>query len=373
MLFACNMMKKLSAVLYVLALTGILFISCKKNGSTTTPVSAAFPYNIPATYNFKNVDFSDATTRLGMLTEINTVMRGATTGLLNAQYLKDRLPNINNRFTTAGYNASGLNIKNQSAALMQTDAVRFIDSLVSTNTADKIASRGVPGIGTSSTNTSNKFALTANGYNYAQVFAKTMMTGFIIYQIDNLLTAGANLSVDNTNIIAGYGTQLDHNWDLAFGYWGVPIGFPTDKTGAKFWGTYSTLVDSGYKANKILTDAYLKGRVAIDNSDVKTAIEQAAIIKESYEKLVGASALQAVRETKPIINDKIALDSKMSEIYGFVYGLKYLPNRKITDAQISLILDLFPKNFYDVTQTNINNIRDAIAAVYGFDSVKTVL
>ncbi len=361
-------MKKIITASLILIVTTLLLWGCKKNGADGAPV-----YDVPTTYNFSNVDFSDATTRLGMLTEINNAMRSATTGALNAQQIKDMLANVNNRFGTAAYNTSGLNIKGVSALQIQTDATNFVDSLTTVSNTGKPAARGVAGIGGSAANPATKFALTANGYNYAQVFAKTMMSGFIIYQIDNLLTTGIGSSVNNINILAGSGTDLDHNWDLSFGYWGVPMDFPTNKVGAKFWGVYSTQVDTGYKVNKILIDAYIKGRAAIDHTDSKTTTAEAGIIMQNYEKLVGASALQAVRETKAIIKDPISLNSKLSEIYGFVYGLKYLPHRTITDAQIAAILALFPKNFYDVTQTDINNIRDAISTVYGFDAVKTIL
>ena len=354
---------------FLLAIAGLLLSACQKNGSNSAP-----EYDVPTTYNFTNVDFSDATTRLGMLTEINNVLtRGVNTAVLDAQVPKDMLANVNNRFATAAYNTSGLNIKNQSAVQQQTDAGSFIDSVAAVIKTGKAASRGVAGVGTSATNANTKFALTATGFNYAQVFAKTMMTGFIIYQIDNLLTAGISGAVNNVNIVAGSGTDLDHNWDLSFGYWGVPVDFPANKTGAKFWGVYSTQVDTGYKVNKILDDAYIKGRAAIDHNDGATTSAQAAIITQNYEKLVGASALEAVRETKAVIKDPVSLNSKLSEIYGFIYGLKYLPNRKITDEQITAILALFPKNLYDVTQTDINNIRDAISTGYGFDSVKTIL
>ncbi len=53
--------------------------------------------------------------------------------------------------------------------------------------------------------------------------------------------------------------------------------------------------------------------------------------------------------------------------------LKYNPKKTITDAQINAILALFPKNFYDLTLTDVNNIRDAVAAPYNFEDVKDIL
>jgi hypothetical protein len=206
------------------------------------------------------------------------------------------------------------------------------------------------------------------------VFNKALMGGLICYQIVNkYMDSGIANSVDNATVITGKGTAMEHNWDLAFGYWGVPVDFPTNKTGAKLWGSYTTQVDSGYHANKIFMDAFLKGRAAISNKDDKTKLEQATIIMQAFERVTGAAALQEVKEVKESLSDNILRNSRLSECYGFVYSLKYNPKRKITDAQIDAILALFPKNFYDLTLTDVNNIRDAIAKQYDFDNVKDIL
>ncbi|GAB4046597.1 DUF4856 domain-containing protein [Spirosoma litoris] len=351
----------------------LLAVSCKEDNPTT--VDAVPVYTVPTTYNFTNVDYSESTTRLGMVTEMSNLMKSALTGTLDGDKLKNMFTNTSSPFSTSlTYNTSGLQLKDQCYSLLQTDVNRFIDSLVAVSKTGKPASRGVAGVGVSSANAASKYALTATGVNYAQVFNKTMMGGLICYQIaNNYMPAAINNSLDNATVTTGKGTALEHAWDLAFGYWGVPIDFPTNKTGAKLWGSYTTQVDSGYHANKIFMDAFLKGRAAISNKDTKTYQAQATIILEAFERVVGAAALQEVKEVKESISDNIVRNSRLSECYGFVYSLKYNPKRKITDAQIDAILALFPKNFYDLTLTDVNNIRDAIAKQYDFDSVKDIL
>lgn len=365
-------MKKSFIALSMISATLMFLTGC--SNSDDDVVDPVPVYTVPTTYNFTNVNFSDATTRLGMVTEMSTFMKNATTGVLDGQKLKDMFVNANAPFTTAAYNTSGLQIKNQCFTLLQTDVNSYIDSLVKVSQSKLPASRGVAGVGASSANAASKFALTANGVNYTQVFNKSIMGGLICYQIvNNYMDQGIATSVDNATVVAGSGTAMEHNWDLAFGYWGVPIDFPTNKTGAKLWGSYSSQVDSGYHANKILDDAFLKGRAAISNKDTKTKLEQATIIMETFEKLTGAAALQEIKEVKESINDNIQRNSRLSECYGFINSLKYNPKRKITDAQINAILALFPKNFYDLTLTDVNKIRDAVAAQYGFESVKDIL
>jgi hypothetical protein len=365
-------MKKTFTVLSMLSAVLIFASSCKDDKkSNPTPT-----YTVPTTYNFTNANFADATTRLGMVTEMQNVMKLALTGPIDGQVLKNMFSNTSSPFTGAAvaYNTSGLQLKDQTPTLFQTDVSNFIDSLVKVSKSGTAASRGVAGVGASAASPASKYALTATGVNYAQVFNKAIMGGLITYQIvNNYMTAGISSSVDNTTVVVGKGTAMEHNWDMAFGYWGVPIDFPTNKTGAKLWGSYSTQVDSGYKANKILMDAFLKGRAAISNKDNTTRDAQATIILQAFEKLTGAAALQEVKEVKESISDNIARNSRLSECYGFVYSLKYNPKRKISDAEIDKILGMFPKNFYDLTLDQLNGIRDEIASQYDFNAVKDIL
>jgi hypothetical protein len=360
-------MKKYTIFLCSLSLAAILSAGCKKSKDNPTPT-----YTVPTTYNFANANFADATTRLGMYTEMSTLMKTGLTTQLSATALKNMFANTASPFATAGYNTSGINIQNQSAALFQTDVPNFIDSLVSACNSGYPASRGVAGVGASSATPTSKYALTPIGKNYAQVFSKGLMGGLVTYQIVTTMDAIAKLSIDNKAIVNGE-TAMEHAWDLAFGYWGVPIDFPTNKIGVKLWGSYTTQVDSGFHANKILMDAFLKGRAAISAKDNATITAQATIIMNTMERLTGAAALQEVNEIKESISDNIARNSRLSECYGFVYSLKYNPKKTITDAQIDAILALFPKNFYDLTITDVNNIQKAVATQYNFVDVQDIL
>jgi hypothetical protein len=360
-------MKKYSTILCSLSLAVILFAGCKKSTNNPTPT-----YTVPTTYNFANANFADATTRLGMYTEMSNLMKTGLTTQLSATALKNMFANAGSPFATAAYNTSGIDIKDQGVALYQTDVPNFIDSLVSACNSGQPASRGVAGVGASSATPTSKYALTPRGVNFAQVFNKGTMGGLITYQIVTTMDAVAKLSIDNKAVVNGE-TAMEHAWDLAFGYWGVPIDFPTNKTGVKLWGSYTTQVDSGFHANKILMDAFLKGRAAISAKDNATITAQATIILNTMERLTGAAALQEINEIKESISDNIARNSRLSECYGFVYSLKYNPKRTITDAQIDAILALFPKNFYDLTITDVNNIQEAVATQYNFVNVEDIL
>jgi hypothetical protein len=282
--------------------------------------------------------------------------------------------NTNAPFANAEYNTSGLQIADQCIPLLQTDIPNFIDSVVMVSKSTQPASRGVAGIGASSVTATSLYPQTAEGMNYVQIYKKSIMGGLICYEIVNNYMANAtSSSLDNTTVVAGQGTAMEHNWDLAFGYWGVPIDFPTNKTGAVYWGSYTTQIDSGFHANAILMGAFLKGRAAISNKDMVTAQAQATLIMQTFERMTGAAALQEINEIKEALTDNVKRNSALSECYGFVHSLKYNPKRKITDAQIDAILALFPKNNWDLTPTDISNIQNAIATQYDFQNVKDIL
>jgi hypothetical protein len=364
-------MKKHLSIFSALFIALVIMAGCKK--TETAPPEEVFNYTIPTTYNFANANFADVTTRLGMYTEINNLMKNVLTGTFDGVKVKAMLNNTGNNFTTAGYNTSGLQLMDQYAPAFKTDVIRFIDTLVKINAIYTTpASRSIAGVGASSANAASKYALTGAGVNYAQVFAKGNMGGLVTHQIVSTMTAIANQTIDNTTVVSG-STAMEHAWDAAFGYWGVPVDFPTNKTGVKLWGSYTTQVDEGYKANKILMDAFLKGRAAVSAKDKKTFVEQAKIIIATFEKLHGAGALQEVKEAKDAISDNILRNSRISEMFGFIYSIKYNPNKVTTDAQYNAMLAAFPANYYDLTLTQLNALRDVIATQYGFEAVKDIL
>jgi hypothetical protein len=360
-------MKKQFTILALFSAVVLLATSCKKDKNDDVPV-----YDIPTTYNFSNANFADATTRLGMLTEIGNITKAATAGPIDGVKLKAMLTNTGAPFATAAYNTSGIQLNDQFAPVFKTEILASIDSLVKVAATGKTASKGVAGVGASTANAATKYALTGLGVNYAQVINKGAMGGLVIYQIASTMDKIASLSIDNSTIVNGE-TAMEHAWDMSFGYWGVPIDFPTNKTGAKFYGSYSTQVDSGFKANKILMGAFLKGRAAVSHKDNKVITEQATLIIQTLETLNAAAVEQEVKEVKESLSDNIARNSRLSECWGFVNSMKYNPKRTITDAQIANFLTLFPANFYDLTKDQVDAIRDAVSKQYSFEAVKDIL
>lgn len=357
-----------------LAILAAGFTSCKKDNSEGTKTPS---YTIPATYNFSNVDYSDQTTRFSMSAEIEAEMKKGTTAgtVVSAQKLKDMLANANSPFTAAANNASALNLKSWFPAQAVTDVEAYMDSLETASHSTQQAANGVAGVGTSAADATKKYLLSANGINYAQFYSKTLM-GVITYQIINNAFSDATMGsgVDNNTVVAGKGTAMEHNWDLAFGLWMVPVDFPTNKTGVKYWGSYSSQVDSGLHCNATLMTAYLTGRAAISNKDMATRDAQITTICQTYEKMQAAAAIHELNAVKLILStDLVKSVSTISESMAFVASMRYNPKKQITDAQISQVLGYYGTNLYNISIADINNIINTLSSIYGFDSVKNII
>lgn len=360
--------------------------SCKKDKKTDPqPETPSTPsYVVPTSYNaFTNVDHVESTTIIGMMSELSTEISKGT-GIspatqpspLDAAHLKNLFSNQGNPFmTNASYNTCGYQIKSNCQISAQADLESFLDSLVKVSNANGLASSGVAGLGLSKDATPRRFLLNANGVNYSQMFFKNTMCALILNQItarvsDNTADNSANISGKNYS-------AMEHTWDVAFGYFSVPDSFPTVKTPLKYWGSYSNQVDAGLGCNKIMMDAFLKGRAAISNKDLETKKAQAAIIVAQLDRMTAGAVVQELNEIDIAINanDQVKVVNAVSECLGFVMSMKYNknPGRIITDAQIQTLLGYFPANLWNISSTDLNNIKSYIANVYGFTAAQLLV
>jgi hypothetical protein len=362
--------------------------SCKKNNGTPTPV-----YTVPTTYNFANFNDSNVLKLLAMADQIaakiNTAnMAGVT---VSGQQLKDMFNNVNGYFVDSALklNASGLKLANYCSSAAAADLSGYFDSVGLYSTSIVAGSNGVAGRSSSSVNASKKLLLSPGGLWYYQVVRKTFndITAAAITTL-YLKDSVAN-STNNTTIVPGSGTAMEHYWDEAFGFFAVPIDFPTNKTGLRYFGSYSNQVDAGLGSNATIMNAFLKGRAAISAGDLNTRTAQANILVSAFEQLTAASVVQEMKETDANIDagDAASAYGTLSETLGFIRGLKYYTNgRKITDAQITQLLQLIDSshpnapNLYNFLSVNVNTtaqiktktdaIRQFIGQVYGFTAAQ---
>ena len=329
-------------------------------------------FEVPATYTFTNVSYSGQTDRLNMLEEMTTYMKtGNTSGtVLDAQALKDMYANENNPFSFT----STKQLKSKTFSL-DTDLFEgYMDAIATASESTVAGSNGVAGV-VESNDGSKKYLFDENGIEYTQLIEKGLMGAVFYYQATAVYLGEDRIgaAVDNENITEGEGTDMEHHWDEAFGYLGVPTDFPTNTDGIRFYGKYSNGRDALLNCNNTLMDAFILGRAAISNKDMDIKDQQIPIVRDTWEEVVAGTAIHYLNGGNANLADDALRNHELSEAIAFTSALKYNPTKRITDAQIQEVLNLIGTNLYEVTSADLVAARDLLSGIYGFDSVKDQL
>lgn len=330
-------------------------------------------YSVPTTYNFANVNYAGQVTRMDMLKELDDYVKSGNTGtVLSAQKMKDMYANVNAPFADASLNAATTKqLKNKTILTAQAEFENYFDEVAQASLLGTTpAVSGKAGILT--TAEGKPYLVNENGLEYAQVIQKGLMGAVFYYQaVESYLTEEKiGAAVDNSTVTEGEGTKMEHHWDEAFGYFGAPIDFPANTDGLRFWANYSNQVNTALGSNKAIMDAFLKGRAAISAKDMKGKDEAAATVRAEWERLVAASAIHELNAAKTNIADQAKKSHYLSEAIGFVMGLQYKSDRKLTDAKYQEVMNAIGTNLYGTTATDINNAINILSTAYGMDSIK---
>jgi hypothetical protein len=356
------------------------FVSCKKDKGpepeTPTPPASTPSYTAPSTYTFTNMDYSGQTARLDMLAEMKAYMNtGNTAGtVLNAQKLKDMYANTASQFTNTALNTSGKDIKSKVFLVDQTLYETYMDNIAAASQSTASAgSNGVAGVVVSPNNSSKKYLCDANGVEWTQVIEKGLMGSLMYYQTTEVYLGSTKMSADNSTVTPGQGTAMEHHWDEAFGYFGATTAFPTSTVGIRYWAKYCNDRNAVLGTNATLINAFAKGRAAISNKDISGRDAQITIVRDTWEKVIAATIISYVNATKLNITDDAVRNHNLSEIKGFIMNLKCNPTKKINATQIGQLETLLGNNFYTITLSSLDQIKDTLSTIYGLDSVKNNL
>ena len=366
------------AAIGLLSATGVLQ-SCKKDNNSTNPVSPPV-YTVPATYSFSNADSINSKTTLSMVAGMEGAINLANTSgkVVSGDQLQSMLLNQGNFFRDTAFSGFTISLNSSATSLngIALPAARpllqsVMDSVGIASASGLPASNGVAGV------SDRKTLLSANGRYWRQFFTKLSMGVVIAHRITDVYLG------DSLNSSISLAAK-QHAWDQAFYLWCVPANFPANRTGVKYWGSYTSQIDSGIlkpvtsltgiDANNTLLTAFLTGRAALDNNDLTTALAQAAIIIPFFETMEAAAALHEINEARGnLVNGAAAVCGNLSESIGFWTALKYNTHRKISDADIQAVFDLYGVNFYNITPGGIDAILNKISSLYGWDAIKTNL
>lgn len=377
-------------------LCGIVMFSvgCSKEDDTPTPITdnnnGNPNYSVPSTYTFvdgsntSTVNFDGQKQRLEMLSEMVVYMKTANTvgNNLSAIQLKDMY--ANNAYTwvdapSLGMTGSTKQLKNKTAegdvgvqAMFENymDSIDVISDLNFSNSTETYGQGGVWSNGTKS------YLQSANGLEYLQLIEKGLMCAVFMNQmtVNYLGTVGDD---DNVSPLTGKNyTEMQHHWDEAYGYFTSEIDYPINGTD-RFWGKYASSRETILGSATKLSDAFRRGRAAIDNNDYTTRDAQITIIRNEIEKVCAGTAIHYLNEAKTNITDPTVKNHVLSEALAFINGLRYGYNSvngvSITAAEVDTVLGYIGTDFNNVTITNINMAIDMIASKTGLTSVKASL
>lgn len=321
------------------------------------------------------VDFSNGNNRYKMFQALNTNMSSAISAnkVIDAAVLKNMYANTGNAFAdSTKLNGSGVQIRSTVAsswAAADAEPVRARFETLFTAIADDSKSLTVTGesgkagkIGT--------YLVNKQGVESIQVIQKSLVGALQYDYIGNvLLTKG--LDADNKTIVSGKTyTQLEQNWDEAYGLLTLSPIFLAGSTDAVRATTEFALGSYVWEYNKgayaKIYPAFLKGRAAIANNDKTELKAQADFIKAELEKSIAAAAIGYLGKYNTSTTDAARVHA-IGEGLGFIYSLRFATvnggTAKFSDDILTALVGS-TNGVWDLTPAKITAASDAIKAKF---------
>lgn len=350
--------------------------------TSATPYSLLFVDASGAT----TVDLTEGNNRFKMFQAINYYSSSSVSANthIDAPKLRNMFSNTGNAFTDiststisvtgADLNASNVQLRNvvaSSKPSAEAEAVRIkIETLFdeieeASHFLNTTASQGVAG-------KLGNYLVDAKGIEIAQVIQKSLIGALELDYIGNVLL-DEGLTADNHSLVGDHNyTQLEHNWDEAYGLLTLNQIYLEGATDASrntvefALGSYIWEYNKANYAN--IYPAFLKGRAAIANNDKAELQTQADFIRTELEKTLANSAIAYLEKWKNNPTDAAARTHAVGEGVGFIYSLRFAEMHD-ADASFSdaILTDLIgsANGFWDLDAAKINAAVESIKAKFG--------
>jgi hypothetical protein len=370
------------AKIFPIALLVLTFVACNED----TPEVL----EVPETYTFEregatSVNYSGQTERLEQLKQIKTKMNAGNAGTeLSGQDLLDMFANTGGDGNGNFSFTSTKQIKDKTFAADQSyfESLMTAMGTASEDGADGVmASDGVAGLVTRGSST---ILVNEKGHEFVQLIEKGIMGATFYHQMLSVYLTDDRVgdAVENTVLVDGQNyTSMEHHWDEAFGYLGVPVDFssdwPSDRNSeCVFWGNYTRGRDALLGSSDIIMSAFKTGRAAISAQMYDVKNEQRDIIYDELERICAATAIHYINSALANTTDNGEFFHALSELYAFIKALRYSPRASFTDAEITQLLkDISDEdfNFWNTTTTGLNEAKTKISTKFALDALKDLL
>lgn len=343
-------------LLLVLLASATFLTSCKDEDDKKNPEPQA-----PSTYNFEGVDYSQQTALLDMMAALGTEMRKANTPntAVEAQLMLNMYRNQNSPFASADLNGRTFNLKQFTNSAWADTIEVWINNVAAASQSTAPGAAGTAGVLTNPNNPNQRYSVDANGVEWIQLVEKGLMGALLYYQ-------GVNVLLDDSRI-GGSASINDRqrNWDASFGLYGVPVDFPTNTNGLRFHGRYGNDRNALLSTNQIMNH-FISGRFNIDR-DNRGGINAARQgVRTEWERIIAGTAVKYLNDAKRSFGVDAVRCHVLSEAIAFVFMLKFNPDKRISDAQITQAMNLIGWDYWNITTTRIDQVIDILSSVYAF-------
>lgn len=368
----------------LLAGSAILIGCKKKDNDPVEDVPTPTGYTVPETYNFSNIDTTEAKLSIAMLGELTTYIKtthsNTAAPVLDAQKLKDMYSNVGGYFSTPALNG-GVSLRSNADLAFSTfldgnfESAAIASVNAGSNPTATTASNGVSG---KMINGTRYILVDSAGLEYKEVAEKGIMNAVFYNQAATILN---NIGTYDNTLETNGTTAQERAWDEAFAYFGVPVNFPQVTTGTKNWGNYCNAVSNSLAGNtsnaatslnaKIMK-AWITGRAAISNNDAVTRNLSATAVLKNWEIVIAGRFITYTKGALANVAQPATYHHNLSEAVGFIEAFKYNTNKTISDTDIDILMNYFKTggsvNLYNVTTTNLNNAISKMAYLFDLDA-----
>lgn len=357
--------------LVAIGLVTLSLVGCKK-GSDMEPTF--FPVVPPETYAFENVSFSGQTERQDQLDEmIDYVSTANAEGVtLDAEVLRAMFENTGDNGGGNFSFSSTKQLKNKCFEPDQSVVDAYFASVASISASTETGSNGTAGRIASADGSSMRL-FDSNGWEYKELIEKTLMGAVFYYQALNTYLSDEGMDVDNEEVTEGTGTEMEHHFDEAYGYFGATTDFPTNTEDVRYWAKYAVRQDAVLGSATDISLAFRTGRQAIVKERYDVRDEAIADAIAHWELLCAAQAIHYLNSAIDNISSDYDRNHVLSEAYAFASSLFYNTDKRITDSELTQVKDYIGTNFYEVTTDNLTAARDLLAQIYGLEDLKTTI
>ena len=276
----------------------------------------------------------------------------------------------------AGTYEDSKQLRSKTLSSVQADFDALFEELATASQSTVPGSDGVSGV-IESNDGAKSYLIGDDGLDHAQIIEKSLMGACLYYQATSVYFGSGKMDVDNETIVEGEGTEMEHHWDEAFGYFGVPTTFPANKDNILFWGSYSDKRDAVLGSNQKLMDALIKGRAAISNAGLDARDEAITEARKEWELISVGSALHYLNSGIENFGDMSLFGHGVSEAIGFIYSLQFNDGQTITNQQVNALLETIAgsdnftqMNLYNTTVADLQSAKDQLAEYYGLEEQK---